>query len=314
MAEGAEPGVIVLPAIALMANSVGNVLPLPTFGSAPASTVGNFALTPSASAAGIGVQFDYSHGGILLKGQALLHLQAPTVAFHIVIDHGVKSASMRLEGAAGLTMSFDAGIDADSPYALDQRVEIPVDISIPIGGPTPLTITIRQTLLFKSAFGARKATIGASGDFTFNGGFGVEYANGGLRLTGPLGFSGTHDFVNSINGVSLGVNGFTAGYQLRMVVGIGAFGFAAGPSFTFVTRMGITNTAAEAAVACKFGTLNVQMGVGVGYSLPQVVTDAINFILSKLNIKAINSSDGSEHFETIINGGESQPNTAGCKV
>jgi hypothetical protein len=314
LADRPEPGVMVLPAIALMADSVGKVLPLPTFGSAPASTVGSFALTPTAGASGLGVQFDYSHGGIIMKGQALLHLQAPTVAFHIVIDHGVKSASMRLEGAAGLTMSFDAGIDAASQYALDQRVEIPVDISIPIGGPTPLTITIRQTLLFKSAFGARKATIGASGDFTFSGGFGVDYAGGALRLSGPLGFSGTHNFVNSINGESVGVNGLIIGYQLRMVVGIGAFGFAAGPSFTFVTRMGVTNTAAEAAVPCKFGTLNVQMGVGLGYSLPQVVTDAINFILGALNIKAIDSSGGVEHFETIIKAGESEPNTAGCKV
>jgi hypothetical protein len=313
-AAAAQPGDLVLPPVELTDKSVADALPIPTFGSSPGATVDGMALSPSASPAGLGVKFAYNNGGILLTGSALLHLSAPSLQFHLVIDNGVKSASMRLEGAAGLTVSFDAGIDAATGIALDRRVEVPVDISIPIGGPTPLTITIRQTLLFKTAFGAKKATLSGNGDFTFNGGFGLNYSGGGLTLTGPLGFSGIPALVNSISGESLGINGMVIGYQLRVIVGIGAFGFAAGPSFTFVARMGVTNTAAEAAVPCKFGTVNVQLGVGLGYAIPQVITDAINAILSVLNVKAINSSDGTEHFETIINSGQSVPNTAGCKV
>jgi hypothetical protein len=309
-----QNGTLVLPPVELMADSVAKTLPLPTFGSTPAASIDGFSLTPAASVAGLGVKFAYSSHGILLSGQALLHLNAPTLQFHITIDHGVKSASMRLDGAAGLTVSFDAGIDAANVYALDRRVEIPVDISIPIGGPTPLTITIRQTLLFKTAFAARKATLSANGDFTFTGGFGAQYSNGSLTPLGPLGFSGIPAFVSSIGGESLGINGLIIGYQLRMIVGIGAFGFAAGPSFTLVGRVGVTNTAAEAAVPCKFGSVNVQLGVGLGYSLPTVITSAINAILSTLNIKAISSSDAVETFATIINKGLSVPDTHGCAV
>ena len=309
-----QSGTLVLPPVALMADSVAKTLPLPTFGSSPAASIDGFSLTPAASAAGLGVKFAYSNHGILLSGQALLHLNSPTLRFHITIDHGVKSLSMRLDGAAGLTVSFDAGIDAANVYALDRRVEIPVDISIPIGGPTPLTITIRQTLLFKTAFAAKKATLSANGDFTFSGGFGVEYSNGSLTPLGPLGFSGIPAFVSSVGGESLGINGLIIGYQLRMIVGIGAFGFAAGPSFTLVGRVGVTNTAAEAAVPCKFGSVNVQLGVGLGYSLPTVITSAINAILSTLNIKAISSSDAVETFATIINKGLSVPDTHGCAV
>jgi hypothetical protein len=309
-----QKGTLVLPPVELMADSVAKTLPLPTFGSTPAASIDGFSLTPAASAAGLGVKFAYNSHGILLSGQALLHLNAPTLQFHIAIDHGVKSLSMRLDGAAGLTVSFDAGIDAANVYALDRRVEIPVDISIPIGGPTPLTITIRQTLLFKTAFAAKKATLSANGDFTFTGGFGVQYSNGSLTPLGPLGFSGIPAFVSSIGGESLGINGLIIGYQLRMIVGIGAFGFAAGPSFTLVGRVGVTNTAAEAAVPCKFGTVNVQLGVGLGYSLPTVITSAINAILSTLNIKAISSSDAVETFATIINKGLSVPDTHGCAV
>ena len=76
----------------------------------------------------------------------------------------------------------------------------------------------------------------------------------------------------------------------------------------------MTNTAAEAAVPCKFGSVNVQLGVGLGYSLPTVITSAINAILSTLNIKAISSSDAIESFETIINKGLSVPDTHGCAV
>ena len=309
-----QSGTLVLPPVALMADSVAKTLPLPTFGSSPAASIDGFSLTPAASAAGLGVKFAYSNHGILLSGTALLHLNAPTLRFHITIDNGVKSVSMRLDGAAGLTVSFDAGIDAANVYALDRRVEIPVDISIPIGGPTPLTITIRQTLLFKTAFAAKKATLSGNGDFTFSGGFGIEYSNGSLTPLGPLGFSGIPAFVDSIGGESVGINGLIIGYQLRMIVGIGAFGFAAGPSFTLVGRVGVTNTAAEAAIPCKYGVVNVQLGVGLGYSLPQVITSAINAILSTLNIKAISSSAAIETFATIINKGLSVPDTHGCAV
>jgi hypothetical protein len=44
--------------------------------------------------------------------------------------------------------------------------------------------------------------------------------------------------------------------------------------------------------------------------MPQTVTNAINFILKKLNVKAIESSGGLEHMEPLIRKDDVFP--AGC--
>jgi hypothetical protein len=76
----------------------------------------------------------------------------------------------------------------------------------------------------------------------------------------------------------------------------------------------VTNSSDLAAIKCKNATISVQMGAGLGYSIPQPVVSAINFILQKLNIGAISGSGGSETYQTLYKNSESEPNTKGCAL
>jgi hypothetical protein len=53
------------------------------------------------------------------------------------------------------------------------------------------------------------------------------------------------------------------------------------------------------------------MRFGVGYQIPQVVTNAINFFMRALGIKPINSEGGVEKEEALINKTDYVPE--GCK-
>ena len=53
------------------------------------------------------------------------------------------------------------------------------------------------------------------------------------------------------------------------------------------------------------------MRFGVGYQIPQVVTNAINFFMHALGIKPINSEGGFEKEEPLINKTDYVPE--GCK-
>jgi len=311
-----------LPSVHLVADrrvaegTSGDSVPLPTFASAPPqSAQQGVTVSGIGGSEGLGFTFNYNRNGIKLSGRAALHLQSPKIHVSITIDHGIKAASVLLDGAAGLSFSFDAGNDVtpggvmnDNPQAID----MPFDISIPLGGATPFAINIRQAFKFQTLFGARLATLSAKGEFTLGGSIGVSYHDGSLGLAGPTGFSGTKELASSVTGDSLGVNGIILTDQVRVIVGMGGYGFAVGPSFTTIFTMAVTNQSDLAAVHCTGGEFKMQMGVGLGYSIPQRVADIINFFLKAFKVHPIPASAGLEHVETLATIAE--PSSGPCKI
>jgi hypothetical protein len=98
----------------------------------------------------------------------------------------------------------------------------------------------------------------------------------------------------------------------KIIVGIGAFWIVTGPFVGYNTVVGVNKTSSmPGALPCKSGTLNTSMRFGVGYQIPQVVTDAINFFMHALGIKPINSEGGFEQEEPLINKTDYVPE--GCK-
>jgi hypothetical protein len=91
-------------------------------------------------------------------------------------------------------------------------------------------------------------------------------------------------------GVSLAVNGIALTHQTSVMVGIGVAGFSTGPYGFLNTSVTITR-GSDAGIltgpmACRQGTISMGLGAGVGYSMPGVVSDAINAILRALNINS----------------------------
>jgi len=90
-------------------------------------------------------------------------------------------------------------------HNIDKKILIPVDFSVPIGSILGVSFSATgnryaRLRLRERAFGARV----------------------------PTNFAVENSITNSLNGISVGVNGVVITYQARFYVGIGAFGFTAG--------------------------------------------------------------------------------------
>jgi hypothetical protein len=267
---------------------------------------------------GIGLKIEYNKAGLIVKALAVIKLANPKLHFDLNISGGkVQKAGVTLDGAAGLLMQFETGISAPTDSAINnagKEIAIPCDFSVPILGlPVPFAVTLRQAFILKTAFSARTGTLKATGDYSFNGSFFMGYKDGQWTVSAPAEFHVNQSLINTIEGVSVGVNGIVLAYQGKVMVGIGAFGFATGPYLGYNASVGFSRGSDLAGnlPRCKGATLDIQMAVGIGYSIPQPVTSAINLVLRTLNMKEIQGSGGLEHRETILNKEQYDPPSCG---
>ncbi len=280
------------------------------------SNLVNFKVEPTASKSGLGMRATTDAGGLKVKAEVLVHLAAPTLKVNLDIKDGaIKEATIELLGAAGLTWNFDAGTDVGLRANVNGIITPNTDFSIPVGGlgGVPIAVTLRQRFQITTLLGVRNSTLSAKGKYTFNGGFQVGYRNKTWGVGGPLGFKQAASFAQTGQGVSLGVTGINLGHSTKIIVGIGAFGFAAGPYFTFFSAVGLAKTSDIGMLTCYSAPVVLKMNGGVGYMIPQAVTSAINSILRAFNVRyELRGEGGLEPSEplTIVN---TESMTGGCR-
>jgi hypothetical protein len=294
--------------------------PQPVAGIPSTIDIGEFKLAPFCCG-GIGLKIEYEKAGLKFMAYAVIRLQNPKLHFDLNIVGGkVQRAGVTLDGAAGLTMQFEAGTSVDVNAALNnigKEVAVPVDFSVPIVGlPVPFAVTLKQAFILKTAFSAKTTTLKATGDYGFTGSFFMGFRDGQWTVSAPTGFTVKQSLINTIEGVSVGVNGIVLAYQGKVIVGVGAFGFVTGPYLGYNASVGFSRGSDLSGgpmglPVCRGATLDIQMAVGVGYSVPQPVASAINFVLRAMNIKEIQGSSGLEHREKILN--KEQYSPEGCE-
>ena len=264
----------------------------------------NFRIAPVVSRSGIGIRVTADGGGLKVLAESTVHLLMPTLNVHLDITPrgGVTEASVELKGAAGLSWKFFAGTDVGLKANVNGLLQPDTDFSIPVGGigPVPLAVTVRQRFLIKTGLGVRNSTLSAQGDYTFNGGFRVGYVNKTWGVAGPIGFTATQSMARTGGGLSLGAEGINLADQIKVIVGVGAFGFAAGPYFSFTSAVGALKQSDIGMIACTGATLDVKLSGGVGYVIPKSITGLVNSILAGLNIKyRITGEGGLEPSEAL---------------
>ncbi len=248
----------------------------------------NFRTIPYVSTSAIGMRVSAKGGGLKVSAETFVHLAAPTLDVDIKIAGlGIASVSIELKGSAGLTWQFAVGSDVGMRANVDALLQPDTDFSIPVGGigPVPLAITVRQRFEIKTGLGVRDSTLKAIGEYTFSGGFKVDYQGGTWGVAGPVGFTSKQSMTRTGEGLSMGLMGLNLSNQVRVIAGIGTHGFAAGPYFSFTTAVGAFRNSDIGMIACNGATLVVALNGGVGYFIPKSVTELINSVLSFLNIK-----------------------------
>jgi hypothetical protein len=258
---------------------------------------GDFTINPFSN--GLGVQVEYSKEGLNVKAVAALLLNQPYVLGKITIfpDKRVE-ASLELMGVAG----FQVAIEAESLAGIhvnigrDGDIAIPGDLSLNLFGvAAPFVVTFRQHLILKTDFSAKNSALGAYAKYSYSGTIRMSYSNGSFKIDAPV-FTDNLDFLRSIGGVSIGPNALIMGLQGKVIVGVGAGGFVAGPYVGYNTSVSIVKgpdtTFAMAVPPCRASDLIVSLNAGVGYAMPQPLTDAINFFLRALNLEEIKGEGG----------------------
>ena len=271
------------------------VQPPPQTGGHPNARAGGFHVQPSCCAGGVGAHFTYDTDGVRLSGSMELLLNKPSGSFELVIgDGGIKTARFRIAGGAGLRVRLE-GASAIGQN-VGRRLQIPVDFTVPLGlflG-VPFSATVNQSLEVRTAFGAQNGNITAAGEFSFEGAIGFGYANGSFGTQVPQGLQMRSSLTESVNGISMGVNGLVVAYQARFHVGIGAFGFTTGLYAGLTASVGVTvGSAAGSPIAvCRGASLNLFASFGIGYTMPAPVAEVINFFLKTFRAKPIQRSGG----------------------
>ena len=255
----------------------------------------NFKMLPNVSTAGVGLKVSADGGGLKVSASTLIHLARPELNVKLVIKHAkIQEASIELKGAAGLTWTFEAQSEIGLKGNVNAMLQPNTDFGIPIGGlgPVPMAVTVRQRFIIKTGLGVRNSSLRASGDYTFSGSFKMGYINGQWDAAGPGGFSATQSMSRNTGGLSLGAEGLNLGNQMKVIVGVGAFGFATGPFVSFTSGIGAFRGSDIGMIACNGATIDISLSGGIGYFIPKGISAAINFILRKLNIDAQVSNGG----------------------
>ncbi len=241
-----------------------------------------------------GVELQYNRNGLRVRGSARVYIQRPTVNFALDIKDGkIVTAEAEISGVAGVRATFDAATETGLQANIHQIIDLPLDISVPIFGPLlPFAVNFHQSFKIDTVFSAKNSSLSFNGDYALQGGLRAGYRNGSFGIGAPSGLSVKKSLLQTTKGASIGVNGFVIAHKLQMTIGIGGFGFAVGPYVSLTTAMSVVNGSDLGIVKCKGGTLNLDMGYGIGYVIPTAVVTVINFFLRALNVKEIKRSGG----------------------
>jgi hypothetical protein len=245
---------------------------------------GDLRIENVANNSAVGLQYYYysKSSGLGASASGLVSLHRPQVRCVLSFANGqIDSAGISIKGAAGVKLSLDAHSPKETFVNFHIKHWVPIDISIPLGGPVPFALTFATLFDLNSGFSAKQSIMAAAGEYTFSGGIWAGRAGGSWSVATPAHFDAVTYLGKSLQGISLGINSLTLGFGIRTMVGLGAFGFNTGV-FATVRFGGGLLLAPNEAFPCRQATLETFLDSGIGYQTPQWVSSAINFFLKPL--------------------------------
>jgi hypothetical protein len=282
-------------------------------------TAHRFSVTPLIDSTGVGVRIKSTGAdGVMFVGDAVLYLKAPELHFILEIRGGrVNTVEVELAGVAGLLVSFEAAMPRPTDANIDEVRPAFSDLVIPVSGlgGVPFAVNVRQKFVLKTAF-TSTGMLKARGYYTLKGGVRAGYRDGKFSVGGPTGFGAQETLLQSLEGVAMGPTGMVMTHQVSVIVGLGAFGFVTGPYAYLNSSVAATKGSSIGAVICRQESVSMGLGAGVGYQMPEQVTNAINAVLSVLGIRErIQSSGGIQTKPTlIVQKGWYHPGREFCKI
>lgn len=236
---------------------------------------------------GLGLKLYQEKAGVKVWLNAVLHMVSPHLVFDLAISKDLKvNAHVELSGGVGFSTTFDAIAAQDMSANVKETGSVPMDLTIPLGGMgVPLTAMFQQSLSLSTGFSARTSLLHAKGDFVASGSLKMDYRHPFWSITPPE-MKLKNNLADAVGGVSVGINSLAFAVDQRLLVGVGALGFATGPYVNLISNITALKQASQA-VDCRQGTFGMQVGGGIGWAMPKVVAKAINFFLGLVHINPV---------------------------
>ncbi|PZG02968.1 hypothetical protein C1I99_00495 [Micromonospora deserti] len=228
----------------------------------------------STAAAGLKVDFDIQ---LLVRN---LRIWGDIRVTNGVVPH----PSFRIDGVEGLAITVAAGAAGGLSDNKKAKIEFPIEVKQPIiiGG---FPATLKQTFKFlvETAFTAKNGNLSATGQWGLDGPIGYV----GSSVLTPT-FSVKQSIVQSLRGVSIGVEALVVAAEFRFGFMIGLPVAGAGPFVGVVASVGLTNGSAAGrvglplagpAVKCRGSTLVLTVRAGEGINMSEPLAEAIEMVL-----------------------------------
>ncbi len=257
----------------------------------PTVDIKSMRLKPVADGSGIGLQWYYGPkgpvNGLGVVAYSLLKIHNAGIRFYLDIGDtsGVGrsgkvplSCGIELRGAVGVKLHLDSHSTQEFNVNLHRKLWLPVEFSIPLSGAIPFSITFNQAFIINTGFSAKNSILDATGDYDFNGGLSAGIVKGDWVVSHPTSVTAVTDIARSEKGISVGINSLVMSAVLRTMAGLGTLGFNTGV-YIDVRFTGTVLRAPDIGFPCGAGTIEAYLDSGVGYAIPEWVTEAINFFL-----------------------------------
>jgi hypothetical protein len=253
---------------------------------------GLFKTWPICCEGGVGLHFSYDNGSTgRLSATVQLHVERPTVSFHIRIGVGkLIDAHFQLHGAGGLRYDLHGATTNVSGNVRSGPIWVPGSVTIPLAGPLAITLTQAFDVSMQLS-GA--ADFRASGDYSISGDLGFGFRDG-RAVADAVAMSSHRPLVEDTHSDSLGVNAISVGWSVRADVGIGLGGFSAGAWFAMTPGLSLAFDGSPMSLrqGCATSSLVVTDKYGFGYTIPNYALSVINTILGLARVKPIPARGG----------------------
>lgn len=256
---------------------------------------------PEVGADGIGIVTALSNSQVNIRFVARIRLQAPRLQLRLRIGVGkVHEASLRLAGAAGLRLGFiatsESKVDANI-NTLSRLVPVAMTLPMALNIGSPLSVSLHQRFLVRSGFSASQSAFKAIGDYGLEGDLHFGYRDGRFgQLGGPVIKVVNDGMVQGMRAISLGASGMVLSHQVRVLAGIGGFGFRVGPYVALTSSVGVAHASSLARPlqpnVCRSATVAMHVAPGIGWQIPQLIATGVNAILGLLRVRKIEHAGG----------------------
>jgi hypothetical protein len=232
---------------------------------------------PLAGAKTVGAGKTITGTDLMVALDAHVELSGLRVVADIPVTRGeVGTSHFRVYGVEGLVMNVQAGSVNGLSDNRKARIEFPIQLrqNVIIGG-FPAVLTQKFRFLVHTAFTAKNGNITASGEWDVDGSMGID----GQTVTLPTVTARGTKLIDSIMGVSVGVNGIVVAvsFEFGLVFGLPIAG--AGPTASFITSLGLTNGSSLGIVQCKQVSITSDVNAGVSIQVFDPIKQALKKVL-----------------------------------